>query len=98
MFDTELASAAAPAIVSFAIAPSDEVYVDARQRRVNLSMRDVKLSPGQYEDKVRNTTLPARVQTIKADTGTHIDIRCHFLLADIRGGNACSARIVRAAC
>jgi len=77
-FEGELESASAPAIVSFAIAPWGEIYVDGQRRGVNPPMRELELSPGKYEVEVRNTTFPAHVQTIKVEPGTHIRIKHHF--------------------
>jgi len=71
-------SASTPAIVSFAIAPWGEIYVDGQRRGVNPPMRELELRPGQYEVEVRNTTFPAHVQTIKLEPGTHIKIKHHF--------------------
>ena len=77
-FEGELASATAPAIVSFAIAPWGEIYVDGQRRGVNPPMRELELGPGQYEVEVRNTSFPAFVQTIKVEAGTHIKIKHQF--------------------
>ena len=77
-FEGELASATAPAIVSFAIAPWGEIYIDGQRRGVNPPMRELELSPGQYEVEVRNTTFPAHVQTIKVEAGSHTKIRHRF--------------------
>jgi len=77
-FEGEPESANAPAIVSFAIAPWGEIYVDGQRRGVNPPMRELELSPGQYEVEVRNTTFPAHVQTIKVEPGTHTKIKHHF--------------------
>jgi len=77
-FEGELESASAPAIVSFAIAPWGEIYVDGQRRGVNPPMRELELSPGQYEIEVRNAMFPAHVQTITIEPGTHIKIKHHF--------------------
>ena len=77
-FEGELESASAPAIVSFAIAPWGEIYIDGQRRGVNPPMRELELGPGQYEVEVRNTTFPAHVQTIEVEPGTHIKIKHHF--------------------
>ena len=77
-FEGELESASAPAIVSFAIASWGEIYVDGQRRGVNPPMRELELSPGQYEVELRNTTFPAHVQTIKVESGTHIKIKHRF--------------------
>jgi hypothetical protein len=77
-FEGELEFASAPAIVSFAIAPWGEIYIDGQRRGVNPPMRELELNPGQYEVEVRNAAFPAHVQTIKVEPGTHIKIKHHF--------------------
>lgn len=78
MFETEPASAGAPAIVSFAIAPWGEIYVDGEKRGVSPPLRELELSPGQYKIEVRNTTFPALVRTIEVEAGGQIKIRHRF--------------------
>ncbi len=78
MFETEPASAGAPAIVSFAIAPWGEIYVDGEKRGVSPPLRELELSPGQYKIEVRNTTFPALVRTIEVEAGGQIKIRHQF--------------------
>jgi len=77
-FERELGSATAPAVVSFAISPWGEIYVDGHKRGVNPPMLELELGPGQYEIEVRNTTFPAHAQTIKVQAGMHIKIKHHF--------------------
>jgi len=78
MFETEPASAGAPAIVSFAIAPWGEIFVDGEKRGVSPPLRELELSPGQYKIEVRNTTFPALVRTIEVEAGGQIKIRHQF--------------------
>ena len=72
------ASATASAIVSFAIAPWGEIYVDGRRRGVNPPMRELQLDPGEYKIEVRNTTFPEYVRTIELEAGAEIRIKHHF--------------------
>jgi len=72
------ASATASAIVSFAIAPWGEIYVDGRKRGVNPPMRELRFSPGEYKIEVRNTTFPVYVRTIELEAGAQIKIKHHF--------------------
>lgn len=78
MFGAQPPAAAAPAIVSFAIAPWGEIYVDGQKRGVSPPMRELELSPGQYKIEVRNTTFPAHVRTIEVEAGGQIKIRHQF--------------------
>jgi class 3 adenylate cyclase len=77
-FEAEPASTGAPAIVSFAIAPWGEIYVDGQKRGVSPPMRELELSPGRYKIEVRNTTFPAHVRTIEVESGAQFRIRHRF--------------------
>lgn len=78
MPEAEPASASAPAVVSFAIAPWGEIYVDGQKRGVSPPMREIELSPGQYKIEVRNTTFPVHARTIEVKSGGRIRIKHQF--------------------
>lgn len=78
MLEAEPASASAPAVVSFAIAPWGEIYVDGQKRGVSPPMREIELSPGQYKIEVRNTTFPVHARTIEVESGGRIRIKHQF--------------------
>jgi class 3 adenylate cyclase len=78
MAESEPGSANATAIVSFAIAPWGEIYVDGQKRGVSPPLRELELSPGQYKIEVRNTTFPAHVQNIEVEAGGRIKIKHQF--------------------
>jgi class 3 adenylate cyclase len=67
-----------PGIVSFAIAPWGEIYIDGQKRGVSPPMRELELGPGQYKIEVRNTTFPVHVRTIEVAAGERIRIRHQF--------------------
>jgi len=76
--EAEPVSTNTPAIVSFAIAPWGEIYVDGQKRGVSPPLQELELSPGQYKIEVRNTTFPAHVQTIEVEAGGRIKIKHQF--------------------
>jgi len=81
-YEVEAASAPADipaaAIVSFAIAPWGEIYVDGDKRGVSPPLRELGLTPGQHKIEVRNTTFPTYVRTIDIEAGAQIRIKHHF--------------------
>jgi len=77
-FEAAPASDNDPAIVSFAIAPWGEIYVDGQKRGVSPPMRELELDPGQYKIEVRNTTFPGHAQTVEVGPGERIRIRHRF--------------------
>jgi hypothetical protein len=71
-------AAGAAGVVSFAIAPWGEIYVDGQKRGVSPPLRDLELSPGQYRIEVRNSTFPTHVQTVEVEAGGRIRIKHQF--------------------
>jgi class 3 adenylate cyclase len=65
-------------IVSFAIAPWGEIYVDGQKRGVSPPMRELELNPGLYRIEIRNTTFPAHVSTVEVEAGGRIRIKHQF--------------------
>lgn len=77
-FEAAPASAGDPAIVSFAIAPWGEIYIDGQKRGVSPPMRELELGPGEYKIEVRNTTFPTHVQTVEVGPSEQIRIKHQF--------------------
>ena len=71
------ASTAAP-LVTLAISPWGEVYVDGEKRGVSPPLRTVKVTPGQHKIEIRNTGFPTRIETIDAGPGSKIAIKHKF--------------------
>jgi class 3 adenylate cyclase len=65
-------------IVSFAIAPWGEIYVDGQKRGVSPPMRELELNPGSYKIEIRNTTFPTHVRTVEVEAGGRIRIKHQF--------------------
>jgi serine/threonine-protein kinase len=70
-------STAAP-LVTLAISPWGEVYVDGEKRGVSPPLRTVKVTPGQHKIEIRNTGFPTRIETIDAGPGSKIAIKHKF--------------------
>lgn len=71
-------AAAERALVSLAISPWGEIYVDGKKQGVSPPLRDIEVKPGKREIEVRNTTFPPHVETIDAAPGSRIKIRHKF--------------------
>jgi hypothetical protein len=71
-------AASAPGRVQLAIAPWGTVFVDGERMGVSPPLRLLKLSPGQHEVEIRNTSFPPRVQTVKVKSGETVRIRHRF--------------------
>ena len=70
-------STAAP-LVTLAISPWGEVYVDGEKRGVSPPLRSVKITPGEHKIEIRNTDFPSRIETINAGPGSRIAIKHKF--------------------
>jgi class 3 adenylate cyclase len=72
--------AAPPAgpIVTLAISPWGEVYVDGEKRGVSPPLRTVKVTPGQHKIEIRNTGFPSHTQTIDVKSDGKIAIKHRF--------------------
>ncbi|HXF66594.1 MAG TPA: PEGA domain-containing protein, partial [Burkholderiales bacterium] len=76
-----VAPAAEPGYISFAVSPWGEVYVDGRKLGVSPPLLEAEVAPGRHTIEIRNTTFPARTETIEVKPGARIKIRHRF-----RGG------------
>ena len=73
-----VATAQGTAVVSLAIAPWGEVYVDGEKHGVSPPLHELKISAGTHTIEVRNTTFPSHVETVRAKTGERIKIKYKF--------------------
>lgn len=71
------ASTAAP-LVTLAISPWGEVYVDGEKQGVSPPLRTVTIPPGPHKIEIRNTGFPSRIETIDAAPGGKIAIKHKF--------------------
>jgi class 3 adenylate cyclase len=72
------ATAPGTAVVSLAIAPWGEVYVDGEKQGVSPPLHELKISAGTHTIEVRNTTFPSHVETVRAKAGERIKIKYKF--------------------
>lgn len=68
----------APGRVQFAIAPWGAVFVDGERMGVSPPLRVLKLSPGEHQIEIRNTSFPPRLQTVTIKSGDVVRIRHRF--------------------
>lgn len=73
-----VASAAAPATISFAISPWGEVHIDGRKHGISPPLRNVELPPGRHRIEIRNANFPPHVEVVDAKSGSRIRIRHKF--------------------
>ncbi len=81
--DKPAATASAPAVratavLSLAITPWGEVYVDGEKQGVSPPLHELKISAGAHTIEVRNTTFPSHVETVRAKAGARIKIKYKF--------------------
>jgi hypothetical protein len=72
------ATAQGTAVVSLAIAPWGEVYVDGEKQGVSPPLHELRISAGAHTIEVRNTTFPSHVETVRAKAGARIKIKYKF--------------------
>ncbi len=68
----------AAALVSVAVTPWGEVYLDGRMQGVSPPLAELQVTPGKHEIEIRNTTFPAYTQTIYVKSGEKIKIKFKF--------------------
>ncbi len=61
---TAVGQPAGPAVVTFAITPWGEIYIDGQRRGVAPPLRDVELKPGKHKIEVRNGAFPPYVESV----------------------------------
>lgn len=81
--DKPAATASAPAlrasaVLSLAITPWGEVYVDGEKQGVSPPLHELKISAGAHTIEVRNTSFPSHVETVRPKAGERIKIKYKF--------------------
>jgi class 3 adenylate cyclase len=66
------------AVVSLAITPWGEVYVDGKQQGVSPPLRDIRIAAGEHRIEVRNPSFPSHIETVNAKAGEQIRIKHKF--------------------
>ena len=72
------ASEADLAVLSLAIAPWGQIYVDGKSRGVSPPLQEIELEPGKHRIEVRNTSSPSHVVTVNAKSGERLRIKHKF--------------------
>jgi class 3 adenylate cyclase len=67
-----------PALLSLAIAPWGQIYVDGRSRGVSPPLQELELPPGRHRIEVRNSAAPTHVVTVNAKPGERLRIKHKF--------------------
>jgi hypothetical protein len=68
----------APAVVSLAILPWGEIYLDGRMQGVSPPLMELQVVEGKHEIKIRNTKFPAVTRVITVRSGEKIKIKHRF--------------------
>jgi Adenylate and Guanylate cyclase catalytic domain len=68
----------APAVVTLAIMPWGEIYLDGRMQGVSPPLLELQVAQGKHEIKIRNTTFPVATKIITVKSGQKIRIRHTF--------------------
>jgi class 3 adenylate cyclase len=72
------ATAPATAVVSLAITPWGEVYVDGEKKGVSPPLHELRIPAGAHTIEVRNTSFPSHIETVRAKAGERIKIKYKF--------------------
>ena len=68
----------AAAVVSIAVTPWGEVYLDGRMQGVSPPLTELQVTPGKHEIEIRNMTFPAYVQSIQVKADEKVKIKHKF--------------------
>jgi len=67
-----------PAVVTLAILPWGEIYLDGKKQGVSPPLLELQVVPGKHVLEVRNTTFPVYRKVIHVKHGVKITIRHVF--------------------
>jgi class 3 adenylate cyclase len=68
----------ASAMLSLAIAPWGQIYVDGRSRGVSPPVQELELAPGRHRIEIRNSAAPTHVVTVNVKAGERLRIKHKF--------------------
>lgn len=68
----------AAALVSVAVMPWGEIYLDGRMQGVSPPLAELHVAPGKHEIEIRNTTFPVYTKKINVSAGEKIKIKHKF--------------------
>jgi len=64
--------------IQLAISPWGEIVVDGTKQGVSPPLRELELPPGKHTIEIRNTTFPARIETVTVRSGESVRLRHRF--------------------
>ena len=76
--ETTVVHTGEPALVSVAVTPWGEVYLDGRMQGVSPPLAELRVTPGKHEIEIRNTTFPVYRQRFQVEAGEKIKIKHQF--------------------
>ena len=76
--ETKAINTGEPALVSVAVTPWGEVYLDGRMQGVSPPLAELRVTPGKHEIEIRNTTFPVYRQSFQVKAGGQIKIKHKF--------------------
>ena len=76
--ETMAVNVGAPGLVSLAVTPWGEIYLDGRMQGVSPPLAELQVLPGEHEIEIRNTTFPAYRQKFRVQASERIKIKHKF--------------------
>ena len=76
--ETTAINAGAPALVSLAITPWGEIYLDGRMQGVSPPLAELQVVPGEHVIEIRNSTFPVYSQKFRVEANGKIKIKHKF--------------------
>ena len=71
-------TAPTPATLGFAVLPWGEIFIDGKSQGASPPLREIRLSPGKHQIKIKNTDFPPYLQTVELEAGASQKIRHKF--------------------
>ncbi len=68
----------ATALISIAVSPWGEIYLDGRIQGVSPPLAKMMVVPGRHEIEIRNTAFPAYTHRVQVKAGEHVNIKHKF--------------------
>jgi PEGA domain len=67
-----------PAVLSFAITPWGEIYIDGKKHGASPPVREIRVPPGKHKIEIRNSGFPSHIVAIDAKSGARMEIKYVF--------------------
>lgn len=76
--ETTAVEPGAMALVSIAVTPWGEVYLDGKMQGVSPPLTKLQVAPGKHEIEIRNTTFPAYIHNINVKANEEVKVKHKF--------------------